>query len=128
MSEPITERAENICNVVDSATYPSINSAKYVRHTMRGLLTALTASLSREAALLAQVEQLELDYAKADEAAKRIGAKWRANEAEKVALMDLVRSAYSEGFTEGSRDFTTHKGGKVWTESNSYAALKSPAA
>ena len=48
MSESIIERAQNICSVGKSVTYPDMTSSRYVRHTMGELLAALTASLSRE--------------------------------------------------------------------------------
>lgn len=43
--------------------------------------------------------------------------------AEIKKLRELVHSAYSEGFGEGRREFTTSRGGAPWSESKAKAAL-----
>ena len=40
-------------------------------------------------------------------------------------LRALVRSAYSEGFSEGMNEHTKFQGGKPWQDSRSRAALES---
>jgi hypothetical protein len=40
----------------------------------------------------------------------------------------LVRGAYSEGFSEGMREHTTSRGGKIWQESSACAALSKDSA
>ena len=38
-------------------------------------------------------------------------------------VLNMVRDAYHEGFTEGGREHSTWSGGKPWPESNAYKAI-----
>ena len=46
--------------------------------------------------------------------------------AEVERLRDMVRRAYNDGFGEGIKEHTTHKGGNPWNMSKWPAALKEP--
>lgn len=77
-------------------------------------------------ALTARAEQAvrERDEARANALhwAEHESETWKAMKADNERLRALVRSAYSEGFTQGTYEAT--KGGKPWSESRARLALE----
>lgn len=43
---------------------------------------------------------------------------------EYTALRKLVKDAYNEGFTEGTREHTSSRGGKPWPDSRAKKAIE----
>jgi hypothetical protein len=54
---------------------------------------------------------------------KRLQAENEALSVKQAKLVALVQKAYHEGFGEGIKEHTTHRGGKGWYESRARAQL-----
>ena len=93
------------------------------QHAPEAIITRLTA----------EVERLKQEHANAtivirvsnNAHAETIAENARLT-AEVERLRDMVRRAYNDGFGEGIKEHTTHKGGTPWQLSKWPAALKEP--